>query len=294
MDEDNDILANSEIVIDDIDTFIKNYAYIRRQLIEYIIDGLELEDDEDYLLPNDIESIPNDIVEYNNIAYEEYVDDINVDKNVSISWNALHLLDSYYNKTSRNAIAFFGLSNTSIDIPSNLTITELGISMEMFEKIVQLETSKKFGYSMSKADLEGIDLGDANGHKTFGYGLLYYPGGDYMDKYKSSYTQSELENLYKLSVKNMYDKVVAWQSKNNLTLTQPQIDAIVCATYNFGPGFLQGNRCGGVAKLILANPNDPNIISTWSHGSDQQGLKYPGLIKRRNFEAQWYKSGMQS
>jgi hypothetical protein len=40
--------------------------------------------------------------------------------------------------------------------------------------------------------------------------------------------------------------------------------------------------------MIANDPNDINIKNTWAHLSDAQGKKYPGLIKRRNFEASWY------
>ena len=54
-------------------------------------------------------------------------------------------------------------------------------------------------------------------------------------------------------------------------------------------GFLNKQIC----KLIIANPNNPAIKNTWSHLSDAQGRKYPGLIKRRQAEAKWYFEGKQ-
>lgn len=62
---------------------------------------------------------------------------------------------------------------------------------------------------------------------------------------------------------------------------------MVCASYNFGLRFLQKNVC----KLIAANPDDPKIHYEWEHLSDKQGAKYPGLIARRKFEADWYIKG---
>jgi hypothetical protein len=41
--------------------------------------------------------------------------------------------------------------------------------------------------------LKGVDYKDANGHRTFGYGLLYHPNGNYMDQIKAEWTQPELE-----------------------------------------------------------------------------------------------------
>lgn len=166
---------------------------------------------------------------------------------------------------------------------------ETGVSEGMFKYIVQKETGKQFGYQMPAKDLKGYDLGDAKGHKTYGYGLLYHPiSGKYMDETKSTYTQQELEQLYKLSVKKFVGKVQNWINNNNLQLNQNQIDAITSACYNFGTGFLNKN----IAKMIVANPNDPNIPNVWAHLSDAQGKKYPGLIKRRAEEAAWYSGRM--
>ena len=51
----------------------------------------------------------------------------------------------------------------------------MGISAGMINFICQYETGKKFGYTMTAKDLNGYDLGDAKGHKTYGYGILYHP-----------------------------------------------------------------------------------------------------------------------
>lgn len=155
---------------------------------------------------------------------------------------------------------------------------------DVLQGISQFESGKSFGYTMSNKDLKGYDLGDANGHRTFGYGLLYHPNGKYMDQVKSTWTQSELEDLYKQTVSNMQDKIDKWSSKHKITLTKNQRDAITSACFNFGPGFLNKN----IAKKIANNPNDPTIYEDWARLSDKQGEKYPGLIKRRQKEANWY------
>lgn len=166
---------------------------------------------------------------------------------------------------------------------------ETGLSSEMFNYISKMETGKPFGYTMEQKDLVGYDLGDAGGHKTFGYGLLYHPTtGKFMDQVKSMWTQEDLENLYKTSVQNTVNRIKSWAGATNLN--QNQIDAIASACYNFGPGFL--NKA--LAKKIAANPNDPSIFSDWAHLSDIQGKKYPGLIKRRNLEANWYFGKVQT
>ena len=163
-----------------------------------------------------------------------------------------------------------------------------GISDGMINFICQYETGHKFGYTMTVKDLNGYDLHDAGGHKTYGYGLLYHPTTQkFMDTIKKTWTQKELEGLFLEHAKQASTKIDNWAKTNKVTLNQNQKDAIASACYNFGFGFLNKNIC----KLIAANPNNPAIRNTWSHLSDVQGKKYPGLIKRRQAEAKWYFEG---
>lgn len=164
----------------------------------------------------------------------------------------------------------------------------IGISDGMINFICIYETGKKFGYTMTSKDLNGYDLKDAKGHKTFGYGLLYHPIKKvYMDTIKKSWTQTELENLFLEHAKQTSRRIDVWTDTYNIKLNQNQKDAITSACYNFGYGFLQKNIC----KMIIVNPNNPNIRYKWEHLSDVQGKKYPGLIKRRKAEAKWYFEG---
>ena len=164
----------------------------------------------------------------------------------------------------------------------------VGISAGMINFICQYETGHKFGYTMTSKDLNGYDLHDAGGHKTYGYGLLYHPiTQKFMDTIKKTWTQKELEGLFLEHAKLTSNKIDNWAKTNKVTLNQNQKDAIASACYNFGFGFLNKNIC----KLIAANPNNPTIRNTWSHLSDVQGKKYPGLIKRRQAEAKWYFEG---
>ena len=175
------------------------------------------------------------------------------------------------------------LAATAKPQPSNGT----GLSDGMINFICQWETGKKFGYTMTSKDLNGYDLKDAGGHRTYGYGLLMHPNGKYMDTIKKVWTQKELEGLFLEHAKQASNKIDKWASDNKIKLNQNQKDAIASACYNFGFGFLQKQIC----KTIIANPNNPAIRNTWSHLSDVQGKKYPGLIKRRQAEAKWYFEG---
>ena len=161
---------------------------------------------------------------------------------------------------------------------------ESGLSDAMFKYIYQIESGIAYGKSLPISLLKGKDIGDAGGHKTYGAGLLFHPSGKYMDSIKKEWTQAELDALFIQTVKTNVNKVKSWAASKGKSLNQNNIDAIVSGIYNFGPGFLNKNVC----KLIANNPNDPRIHDVWAHMSDAQGARYPGLIKRRKLEADWY------
>lgn len=157
-----------------------------------------------------------------------------------------------------------------------------GISNEMLNIICKFETGHQFGYAMSSKDLNGYDNHDAHGHRTYGYGLLYTADGrQLMDQRKPRWTQRELESEYLTSVGNRVRKIRA--ALGGANVTQCQIDAITCVYYNMG-GFLSKP----VFSMIKQNPNNPAIFNAWTHLSDKMAAKYPGLKKRRVFEANWY------
>jgi len=170
---------------------------------------------------------------------------------------------------------------------SNKVTNNSGLSDGMINFICQYETGKKFGYTMTSKDLNGYDLHDAKGHLTYGYGLLYHPNGKLMDTIKRTWTQKELEGLFLEHAKYTANRIDRWANANKVKLNQNQKDAIASGCYNFGMGFLNKQIC----KMIIANTNNPAIRNTWSHLSDVQGRKYPGLIKRRQAEARWYFEG---
>lgn len=161
------------------------------------------------------------------------------------------------------------------------------ISNEALSKICWWETRHNFGYPMSEKDLKGYYVkGEAR--KTYGYGLRTHPNGQFMEDVKSAYTQKELEELFKQKIKNETDWVLKWANNNGVTLNQGQLDAMVSAVYNYGhSGFLRT----GIPALIAQNPNNPEIAEKWAHLADTRAKKYPGLVKRRTEEANWYRAG---
>jgi len=184
-------------------------------------------------------------------------------------------------------------SQTQTQTTTPSTGNNVGISTGMINFICQYETGHKFGYTMGSKDLNGYDLKDAGGHRTFGYGLLMHPNGKYMDTIKKVWTQKELEQLFLEHAILVSKKIDNWATSNKIVLNQNQKDAIASACYNFGNGFLTltGKVYTKTVTMIKKNPNDAAIKNSWSHMSDVQGKKYPGLIKRRQAEASWYFTG---
>lgn len=160
------------------------------------------------------------------------------------------------------------------------------VSEDAISQICKWETRKDFGYQMQPKDLQGYYVKGEN-IKTYGYGLRVHPNGKYMQDIKAVWTQPELEKLFKEKIEKEKAWVLNWASKNNVTLGQGQLDAMVSAVYNYGrTGFLKT----GVPALIAQNPNNPEIPERWAHLSDARAKKFPGLVTRRAEEANWYQT----
>ena len=160
------------------------------------------------------------------------------------------------------------------------------VSKDAISQICKWETRKDFGYQMQPKDLKGYYVKGEN-IKTYGYGLRVHPNGKYMQDINAVWTQPELEKLFKEKIEKEKAWVLNWANKNNVTLGQGQLDAMVSAVYNYGrTGFLKT----GVPALIAQNPNNPAIPEKWAHLSDARAKKFPGLATRRAEEANWYQT----
>lgn len=195
-----------------------------------------------------------------------------------------YLYSLYRDMSGTATYAGGGFTSVNLGSLTNMEIGDAGVSKFMIAKLCQWECGKTFGHPMTQKELNGVDVGDADGHKTYGYGSLMYDDKHYMDQVKKVWTQPELEAQFLNDVNKRANKVKAWANSHSIQLNQNQIDAIVSGCYNFGMGFLKKNIC----SMIARNPQDPQIPSTWAHLSDAQGRKYPGLITRRQEEARWY------
>ena len=160
------------------------------------------------------------------------------------------------------------------------------VSKDAISQICKWETRKDFGYQMQPKDLKGYYVKGEN-IKTYGYGLRVHPNGKYRQDIKAVWTQPELEKLFKEKIEKEKAWVLNWANKNNVTLGQGQLDAMVSAVYNYGrTGFLKT----GVPALIAQNPNNPAIPEKWAHLSAARAKKFPGLATRRAEEANWYQT----
>ena len=117
---------------------------------------------------------------------------------------------------------------------------------------------------------------------TIGYGTTRYPDGK-----KVSLSDSPINK----------DKAIAFL-KHDLTvfelavdamatdaLTQNQFNALVSFAYNLGSTALKSST---LLKKVNANPNDQTIKLEFSKWVYANGKKLPGLVARRNKEAEIY------
>lgn len=74
-------------------------------------------------------------------------------------------------------------------------------------------------------------------------------------------------------------------NRHNLDINQNQFDALASFVYNVGVGNF---RTSTLLKKIKANPNDESIADEFRRWVYSNGKKLPGLVKRREEEAELY------
>lgn len=181
------------------------------------------------------------------------------------------------------------MSSINIQLGNGVVPDNIGVSPEMFKYIYNVESGVTWGSKLPDKLLKGKDV-EGQGNLTYGAGLLYHPNGKRMMDVKRDWTQEELDKLFAISISNSAKRVRNWASKHNITLNQNQVDSILSACYNFGFGFLTNpdKSYSKTVNMIKENPNNPNIGNAWAHISDAQGKKFPGLVRRRRYEANHY------
>lgn len=94
-------------------------------------------------------------------------------------------------------------------------------------------------------------------------------------------TEEEAEQLLREDLIAVENEI----NKHNLNLNQNQFDALVSFVYNVGIGNF---RSSTLLKKIKANPNDESIANEFKRWVYSNGKRLPGLVKRREEEAELY------
>lgn len=117
---------------------------------------------------------------------------------------------------------------------------------------------------------------------TIGYGATFYPGGKKVTMQDPPITESVGHDLL-INMLGRFEKAVDSSCRDDLT--QNQFDALVSFTYNLGEGNLKSST---LLKKVNANPNDPTIRDEFMKWVKAGGKVLPGLVKRREAEANLY------
>lgn len=121
-----------------------------------------------------------------------------------------------------------------------------------------------------------------SGVPTIGYGSTYYIGGKKVKLSDPPISEQQAEILLKNNLIT-FEKGVDSYTRDDIN--QNQFDALCVFAYNAGMNALKTST---LLKKVNANPNDQSIrleFMKWVYGN---GEKLPGLIKRREQEANLY------
>jgi len=121
------------------------------------------------------------------------------------------------------------------------------------------------------------------GVATIGYGSCFYPDKSNV-KMGDVLRDNQEAELLLINTLVDYDIYVSKYTKS-VKLTQYQFDALVCFAFNVGLGNLSKST---LLKLVLSNPNDPNIAAEFAKWNKAAGKVLQGLVKRRKKEAELY------
>jgi lysozyme len=119
------------------------------------------------------------------------------------------------------------------------------------------------------------------GLNTIGYGATFYENGTKVDP-KDVITMDRADKLLHFQVKLFADEVKRVVKSN---INENQLGALVSFCFNVG-GAAFGKST--LAKKVNANPNDPTIRDEFMRWTRGGGKVLPGLVKRREEEANLY------
>lgn len=112
---------------------------------------------------------------------------------------------------------------------------------------------------------------------TCGYGNTQWEDGTKV-KEGQTLTIERAEKLLTYWVNKYADKITVKCNQN-------QFDAMVSFAYNTGIGNFNTST---LKKKVIANPNDPSIRDEFMKWVNSNGKQLPGLVKRREAEANLY------
>lgn len=120
------------------------------------------------------------------------------------------------------------------------------------------------------------------GIPTIGYGNTFYPDGRKVSLSDSPINESQATDLLKNTL-STFEKYVDSFCRDDIN--QNQFDALVSFAYNLGPANLKSST---LLKKVNNNPSDPTIRNEFMKWVRAGGRTLPGLVRRRQAEADLY------
>jgi lysozyme len=120
------------------------------------------------------------------------------------------------------------------------------------------------------------------GVPTIGYGNTFYPNGKKVTMADKSITEKQATEFLSATLLT-FEKYVDTYCID--TITQSQFDALVSFCYNLGPANLKSST---LLKKVNKNANDETIRVEFMKWVKAGGKTLPGLVRRREAEANLY------
>ena len=113
------------------------------------------------------------------------------------------------------------------------------------------------------------------------------------NEYPNGITQEQADRLLRKKLQEFETKLDAFLTKNNLTLSNTQYDALISLTYNIGSTWMNGTR---LASYLAGGQYTHNELASamgiWCHVTDKSGTSiHDGLIARRILEIKLFLYG---
>ena len=117
---------------------------------------------------------------------------------------------------------------------------------------------------------------------TIGYGNTFYSDGRKVKLTDPEISEATADTLLR-SVLVSFEQYVDSFCRDDIN--QNQFDALVSFCFNLGPTNLRNST---LLKKVNANPKDPNIRTEFMKWTRAGGKVLPGLVRRREAEANLY------